>query len=70
MAHFIKLNVYSEINRSYNATLVNLDMVVMIEPCSHNISFNSLLYTKAKQNHHVYVKENLDEILKLSTCCK
>lgn len=70
MAHFIKLNVLDpghdgEKDRNYISTLINLDMVVSIEPSK----IHSLIFTKNNQQP-IKVKENLDEILKLSKCCK
>ena len=70
MAHFIKLNVLdpghddlvNQTNRQYNTQLINLDMVVNIEQ-SH---VHSLIFTKNNTMHPIRVKENLDEILKLS----
>jgi hypothetical protein len=71
MAHLIKLNVLDPShdgdakNRTYIPTLVNLDMVVNIEPSK----IHSLIFTKNNQQP-IRVKENLDEILKASKCCK
>ena len=70
MAHFVKLNVLepghddlvNQTNRQYNTQLINLDMVVNIEQ-SH---VHSLIFTKNNTMHPIRVKENLDEILKLS----
>ena len=70
MAHFVKLNVLdpghddlvNQANRQYNTQLINLDMVVNIEQ-SH---VHSLIFTKNNTMHPIRVKENLDEILKLS----
>lgn len=69
MAHFIKLSVLdpghddaeNKINRKYIPTLLNMDLVTHIEPSL----IHSLVFTK---NTHtpVRVKENLDEILRLS----
>lgn len=69
MAHFIKLNVLdpghgvedNTVNRKYNPTLINLDMVVTIEPST----IHSLIFMKGNQQP-VRVKETLDEILELS----
>lgn len=71
MAHFIKLNVLNHgheenNNRTYIPTLINLDMVVSIEPSK----IHSLIFTKNHSTQPIRVKENLDEILKLSKCCK
>lgn len=71
MAHFIKLNVlqhgHEETNeRHYIQTLINLDMVVNIEPSK----IHSLIFTKNHSTQPIRVKESLDEILKLSKCCK
>lgn len=70
MAHFVKLNVLdpghddlvNQTNRQYNTQLINLDMVVNVEK-SH---VHSLIFTKNSTIHPIRVKENLDEILKLS----
>ena len=69
MAHLIKLNVLDPSHdgnkRIYNPTLINLDMVINIEPSK----VHSLVFTKNNQ-HPIRVKESLDEILTLSKCCK
>ena len=70
MAHFVKLNVLdpghddlvNQTNRQYNTQLINLDMVVNIEQSY----VHSLIFTKNNTMHPIRVKENLDEILKLS----
>ena len=70
MAHFVKLNVLdpghddlvNQTNRQYNTQLINLDMVVNIEQSN----VHSLIFTKNNTMHPIRVKENLDEILKLS----
>ena len=73
MAHFIKLNVLDPShdgdpkNRNYIPTLINLDMVVSIEPSK----VHSLIFTKNHSTQPIRVRENLDEILKMSNkCCK
>ncbi len=70
MAHFIKLNVLDpshdgNINkREYIPNLINLDMVINIEPSK----IHSLIFTK--NNHQpIRVRESLDEILELSKSC-
>lgn len=69
MAHLIKLNVldpsHDGSKRIYNPTLINLDMVINIEPSK----VHSLVFTKNNQQP-IRVKESLDEILALSKCCK
>jgi hypothetical protein len=73
MAHFIKLNVLdlghdtteNHTNRKYIPNLINLDMVINIEPSI----VNSLIFTKNNQIHPIRVKESLDEILALSKNC-
>ena len=73
MAHFIKLNVLdlghdtteNKTNRKYIPNLINLDMVINIEPSI----VNSLIFTKNNQIHPIRVKESLDEILALSKNC-
>ena len=70
MAHFVKLNVLdpghddlvNQTNRQYNTQLINLDMVVNIEQSY----VHSLIFTENNTMHPIRVKENLDEILKLS----
>ena len=70
MAHFVKLNVLdpghddlvNKTNRQYNTQLINLDMVVNVE----KYHVHSLIFTKNSTIHPIRVKENLDEILKLS----
>jgi hypothetical protein len=70
MAHFIKLNVLDpshDINsskREYIPQLINLDMVVTVEPSV----VHSLVFVKNNQ-HPIRVKESLDEILMLSKSC-
>lgn len=71
MAHFIKLNVLNHGHeegkeRNYISTLINLDMVVSIEPSK----IHSLIFTKNNSTQPIRVRESLDEILKLSKCCK
>jgi hypothetical protein len=74
MAHFIKLNVLdlghseteNKIDRKYVPNLINLDMVVNIEPSK----VHSLIFTKNNAQSPIRVKESLDEILKLSKGCK
>jgi len=69
MAHFVKLSVLdpghddveNKTNRKYIPTLINMDMVTHIEPSL----IHSLVFTKGYQQP-VRVKEQLDEILKLS----
>jgi len=66
MAHFVKLNVLDpghELDgpRVYNQLLINLDMVVHIEPSK----VHSLIFTK-NNAQPIRVKETIDEILKLS----
>jgi len=73
MAHFIKLNVLdlghdtteNKTNRKYIPNLINLDMVINIEPSI----VHSLIFTKNNQIHPIRVKESLDEILALSKNC-
>jgi hypothetical protein len=69
MAHLIKLNVldpsHDNGKRVYNPTLINLDMVINIEPSK----IHSLVFTKNNQQP-IRVKESLDEILTLSKCGK
>ena len=69
MAHLIKLNVLDPSHdggkRVDNPTLINLDMVINIEPSK----VHSLIFTKNNQQP-IRVKESLDEILVLSKCCK
>jgi hypothetical protein len=70
MAHFIKLNVLDpshDINsskREYIPQLINLDMVVTVEPSV----VHSLVFVKNNQQP-IRVKESLDEILMLSKSC-
>jgi hypothetical protein len=74
MAHFIKLNVLdpghdhtdNTVNRKYIYNLINLDMVISIEPSV----VHSLIFTKNNLQHPIRVKESLEEILKMSKCCK
>jgi hypothetical protein len=74
MAHFIKLNVldlghdhnYNTTNRKYIPNLINLDMVINIEPSV----VHSLIFTKNSSQQPIRVRESLDEILKMSKCCK
>jgi len=72
MAHFIKLNVLDPshdgdpANRTYIPTLINLDMIVSVEPSK----VHSLIFTKNNQQQPIRVREQLDEILKMSKCCK
>lgn len=72
MAHFIKVNVLDPShdgdpkNRTYIPTLINLDLVVSIEPSK----VHSLIFTKNNQQQPIRVKESLDELLKLSKNCK
>jgi hypothetical protein len=70
MAHFIKLNVLDPShdgntnNRKYIPNLINLDMIINIEPSV----VHSLIFTK--NNHQpIRVRESLDEILDLSKSC-
>jgi hypothetical protein len=71
MAHFIKLNVLdlghdtNETNRMYITNLINLDMVINIEPSI----VHSLIFTKNNLTHPIRVRESLDEILALSKNC-
>jgi hypothetical protein len=73
MAHFVKLNVLdlghdtteNHTNRKYIPNLINLDMVINIEPST----VHSLIFTKNNQIHPIRVKESLDEILSLSRNC-
>lgn len=73
MAHFIKLNVLdlghdsaeNKINRKYISSLINLDMVINIEPSV----VHSLIFTKNNLIYPIRVKESLDEILDLSKNC-
>lgn len=73
MAHFIKLNVLdlghdnseNQTNRKYIPNLINLDMVINIEPSV----VHSLIFTKNNLIHPIRVKESLDEILSLSKNC-
>ena len=73
MAHFIKLNVLdlghdnneNETNRKYIPNLINLDMVINIEPSI----VHSLIFTKNNLTHPIRVKESLGEILDLSKNC-
>lgn len=53
-----------EIIIGYVPTLINLDMVLSIEPSK----IYSLIFTKNHPTHPIRVRENLDEILKLSKC--
>ena len=70
MAHFIKLNVLDpshDVNsnkREYIPQLINLDMVVSVEPSK----VHSLVFVKNNQQP-IRVKESLDEILSLSKNC-
>lgn len=70
MAHFIKLNVLDpshDVNsnkREYIPQLINLDMVVSVEPSK----VHSLVFVKNNQQP-IRVKESLDEILFLSKNC-
>jgi len=73
MAHFVKLNVFdpshdeqdNKNNRKYITTLINLDLVMYIEPSR----IHSLIFTKNSAAQPIRVKESLDEILKLSNGC-
>jgi hypothetical protein len=70
MAHFIKLSVLdpshdNNSKREYITNLINLDMVINIEPST----VHSLIFTKNNLQHPIRVKESLDEILRLSNCC-
>lgn len=71
MAHLIKLNVLdpghdgTSKKREYYPSLINLDMVINIEPST----VHSLIFTKNNQQP-IRVKESLDEILTMSKCCK
>lgn len=70
MAHFIKLNVLDPSHdansnkREYIPQLINLDMVVSVEPSK----VHSLVFVKNNQQP-IRVKESLDEILFLSKNC-
>lgn len=74
MAHFIKLNVldlghdnnYNTTNRKYIPNLINLDMVTNIEPSV----VHSLIFTKNGSRQPIRVRESIEEILKMSKCCK
>lgn len=64
MAHFIKLSLLDlthDNERSYNQVLINLDKVISIEPSS----IHTIVYTESNTSG-LRVKENIDEILKLS----
>ena len=71
MAHLIKLNVLdpghdgTAEDRTYVPNLINLDMVITVEPSK----IHTLIFTKSNQQP-IRVRESLDEILKLSKCCK
>lgn len=73
MAHFIKLNVLdlghdgteNTTNRKYVPNLINLDMVITIEPSV----VHSLIFTKNSLTHPIRVRENIDEILSMSRNC-
>ena len=70
MAHFVKLNVFdpshddsdNKHNRKYITTLINLDLVMYIEPSK----VHSLIFTKNSSAQPIRVKESLDDILRLS----
>jgi hypothetical protein len=70
MAHFIKLNVLDPSHddnpkqREYNSNLINLDMVINIEPSK----VHSLIFIK-NRHEPIRVRESLDEILNLSNSC-
>ena len=70
MAHFIKLNVLDPSHdgnpkqREYNSNLINLDMVINIEPSK----VHSLIFIK-NRHEPIRVRESLDEILKLISSC-
>lgn len=70
MAHFIKLNVLDpshDVNsnkREYIPQLINLDMVVSVEPSK----VHSLVFVKNNQQP-IRVIESLDKILALSKNC-
>lgn len=71
MAHFIKLNVLDPSHdnndkREYVPNLINLDMVINIEPSK----IHSLIFTKNNLQYPIRVKESLDEILRLSSSCE
>jgi hypothetical protein len=74
MAHLIKLNVLdpghdhtdNTTNRKYIYNLINLDMVISIEPSV----VHSLIFTKNNLQHPIRVKESLEEILIMSKWCK
>ena len=71
MAHFIKLNVLDPShdgntnNRKYIPNLINLDMIINIEPSV----VHSLIFTKSNSSHPIRVKESLDEIIEMSHGC-
>ena len=73
MAHFVKLSVLdpghddleNTTNRKYNPQLINLDMVINVEQSK----VHSLIFTKNNTQHHIRVRESLDEILSVSKGC-
>lgn len=70
MAHLIKLNqldLNHDNTRTYIPILFNLDRAVSME---HSPSGKHTLINTSQNGAGIRVKETLDEILKLSTCCK
>lgn len=70
MAHLIKLNVLDPSHdgnpntRTYIPNLINLDMVVNMEPSK----IHTLLFMKGNQQP-IRIRESLDEVLHLSKGC-